>query len=61
MEKIMVDTSAIYALLDRSDNLHQKAVSILQKHQLLPNPNQMFAAPKLLSFFQPPSRFLRSI
>ncbi|MDH7578285.1 MAG: PIN domain-containing protein [Bacillota bacterium] len=31
MEKIMVDTSAIYALLDRSDNQHQKAVSILQE------------------------------
>ncbi|MDN5376190.1 MAG: uncharacterized protein PWQ39_1230 [Thermacetogenium sp.] len=31
MEKIMVDTSAIYALLDRFDNLHQKAVSLLRE------------------------------
>ncbi|GAB6275341.1 MAG: PIN domain-containing protein [Peptococcaceae bacterium] len=31
MEKIIVDTSAIYALLDRSDNLHQKAIYLFQK------------------------------
>ncbi|MGB9805082.1 type II toxin-antitoxin system VapC family toxin, partial [Desulfofundulus sp.] len=31
MERIMVDTSAIYALLDRSDNMHQQAVSILKE------------------------------
>ena len=27
----MVDTSAIYALLDRSDNFHQQAVAILKE------------------------------
>lgn len=31
MAAVMVDTSAIYALLDRSDNNHRQAVRILQR------------------------------
>ncbi|MBO8127548.1 MAG: PIN domain-containing protein [Firmicutes bacterium] len=31
MERVIVDTSAIYALLDRSDNYHQQAVAALKE------------------------------
>ncbi|GAF26401.1 predicted nucleic acid-binding protein, contains PIN domain [Moorella thermoacetica Y72] len=31
MEKIMVDTSAIYALIDRSDDRHEKAKHLFKK------------------------------
>lgn len=31
MEKIMIDTSAIYALLDKSDNLHQQSFALFQE------------------------------
>lgn len=31
MEKIMVDTSAVYALIDRSDDLHEKAKNLFKK------------------------------
>lgn len=31
MERVMVDTSAVYALLDRSDANHERAVSLLKK------------------------------
>ncbi|NPV80516.1 MAG: PIN domain-containing protein [Firmicutes bacterium] len=37
MEKIMIDTSGVYALLDRSDGFHQQAISLfreLAKHQV---------------------------
>lgn len=33
MEKVMVDTSAVYALLDRSDTNHTRAVELLKKMQ----------------------------
>jgi predicted nucleic acid-binding protein len=31
MERIMVDTSAIYALIDRSDEWHKKAITLCKK------------------------------
>lgn len=31
MERVMVDTSAVYALLDRSDANHERAVALLKK------------------------------
>jgi predicted nucleic acid-binding protein len=31
MEKIMVDTSAVYALIDRSDDWHEKAKNLFKK------------------------------
>ncbi|MFZ5592494.1 MAG: type II toxin-antitoxin system VapC family toxin [Bacillota bacterium] len=37
MERIMVDTSAIYALLDSSDNFHKQAVSFLKALSLSQN------------------------
>jgi len=31
VEKIIIDTSAIYALLDKSDNLHQRSFNLFQE------------------------------